>query len=162
MKYVLDANVFIEASKRYYSFDLAPAFWRCLLNHAGHGKIISIDRVFNELNRLNDKLAEWAQYDFRKYFISTDEDKIITKYSKIISWVQNNEQFTDTAKTLFANGADGWLVAYAAVHDVVIVTQETFKQEVKKQVPIPNVCKEFKVRYMDTFEMLRNLNVHFD
>lgn len=26
-KYILDANVFIEAHRRYYSFDIAPSFW---------------------------------------------------------------------------------------------------------------------------------------
>ena len=26
-RHLLDANVFIEAAKRYYAFDLAPSFW---------------------------------------------------------------------------------------------------------------------------------------
>lgn len=30
MKYCLDANVFVEAHRRYYAFDIAPPFWRAL------------------------------------------------------------------------------------------------------------------------------------
>ena len=29
--YLLDANVFIEGSKRYYGFDFCPAFWDWLM-----------------------------------------------------------------------------------------------------------------------------------
>jgi len=29
--YVLDANVFIEAARRYYAFDIAPKFWDTLI-----------------------------------------------------------------------------------------------------------------------------------
>jgi hypothetical protein len=29
--YVLDADVFIEASRRYYAFDIAPKFWDSLI-----------------------------------------------------------------------------------------------------------------------------------
>lgn len=45
IKYVLDANVFIEAARRYYAFDLAPAFWRALIKHAIQGRVLSIDRI---------------------------------------------------------------------------------------------------------------------
>ena len=31
--YLLDANVFMEAHRRYYAFDLCPGFWECLLHH---------------------------------------------------------------------------------------------------------------------------------
>lgn len=49
--YVLDANVFIQAARRYYAFDLAPAFWRALVDHASEGRVQSIDRVLRELER---------------------------------------------------------------------------------------------------------------
>jgi hypothetical protein len=31
-KYLLDSNVFIEAYRRYYSFDICPGFWDCLVH----------------------------------------------------------------------------------------------------------------------------------
>jgi len=36
-EYVLDANVFIEAARRYYAFDIAPPFWESLVQHAANG-----------------------------------------------------------------------------------------------------------------------------
>ena len=44
----------------------------------------------------------------------------------------------------------------------VVVTHEMFNVDVKKRVPLPNVCNEFGVKYCDTFAMLRDLKVRFD
>jgi len=38
-RYILDANVFIEATRRYYAFDLAPKFWDSLVHYAANGQI---------------------------------------------------------------------------------------------------------------------------
>lgn len=62
--YVLDANVFIEASRRYYAFDIAPSFWQILIDHAGKGQVLSIDHIKVELERGKDELAKWAKNDF--------------------------------------------------------------------------------------------------
>jgi len=45
LQYILDANVFIEAYKRYYAFDLCPGFWRSIEHYGAQGKLASIDRV---------------------------------------------------------------------------------------------------------------------
>ena len=39
---VIDANVLIEAYRRYYAFDLAPNFWGEIVNHVGAEKIVNI------------------------------------------------------------------------------------------------------------------------
>ena len=49
MDYALDANVFIEASRRYYSFAICPGFWQSLVHHHAQGHIFSIDRVKAEM-----------------------------------------------------------------------------------------------------------------
>jgi len=157
--YVLDANVFIEAARRYYAFDLVPRFWTILVEQANNGLIESIDRVKQELNRGNDELADWANTDFANAFASTNRDEIIEWYRNIIAWVINQNQFYDSAKSEFAKGADGWLVAYAKYENRIIVTQEILKPGSRKSVPIPNVCRYFNVRYIDTFDMLRAIRV---
>ena len=70
-------------------------------------------------------------------------------------------QFTDAARTEFASVADGWVIAYAAVNGLVVVTHEQFAPEAKRKVPMPNVCVEFDVEYVDTFSMLRELGETF-
>ncbi|MFZ4526127.1 MAG: DUF4411 family protein [Chlorobium sp.] len=57
--YLLDANVLISAARLYYAFDIVPSFWNTLVQRASYGKIISIDRVCDEINRGDDELVTW-------------------------------------------------------------------------------------------------------
>jgi hypothetical protein len=157
--FVLDANVFIQAHRHYYAFDLAPRFWEGLVQCAAKGHLESIDRVKQELERGKDELATWAGVTFSGAFVSTDDDGVLASYSDIMTWAMGQSQFSDAAKSDFAKGADGWLVAYAKVHGRVIVTHEALSLDIKKKIPIPNVCQAFNVRYVNTFEMMRELGM---
>lgn len=160
--YVLDANVFIEAARRYYAFDLAPKFWKELGHHVSAGHVQSIDRVKRELEQGKDDLAQWvSKGGFGAGFVSTSDKGVIQSYGEIMTWVQAHPQFLDGARADFAKGADGWLVAYAKGESGIVVTQEVADPNVKRRVPIPNVCQAFSVPFCDTFEMLRRLGVKF-
>ncbi len=87
--YALDANVFIEAHRRYYAFDLAPPFWQMLIDHASNGQVLSIDRVGDELKRGNDELANWASSSFHEFFVSTSDEEVIAAYRQIMVWSQS-------------------------------------------------------------------------
>jgi hypothetical protein len=154
--YVLDANVFIEAARRYYAFDLGTRFWDILSERATDGIIESIDRVKDELDK-EDELAEWANSSFVHAFRSTDHEDVINAYAEVMTWVQGQPQFNDAAKADFARGADGWLVAYAVAKGCIIVTHEVATPDARRRVPIPNVCEPFHVRFVNTFVMLREL-----
>jgi len=78
-----------------------------------------------------------------------------------MGWVQVRSQFSDAAKADFANGADGWLVAFAKSKGRIVVTHEVLDPNIRRKVPIPNVCNAFGVNYVDTFAMLRELGVRF-
>ena len=158
--YVLDANVFIEAARRYYAFDLNTRFWDILREQATNGVIESIDRVKDELDK-EDELAEWASSSFIHAFYSTDQEDVINAYAEIMTWVQGQSQFNDAAKADFARGADGWLVAYAVAKGRIVVTHEVAAPDAKSRVPIPNVCEPFQVRFVNTFVMLRELRARF-
>ena len=138
--FVLDANVFIEAARRYYAFDLAPAFWEKLVHYATNGRIESIDRVKLELDRGKDELAKWAGGPFAHAFACTGDQDIIDAYRDVIKWVNGQSQFLSVAKAEFASGADGWLVAYAKVKSRLVVTHEVVAADARRRVPIPNVC----------------------
>lgn len=159
IRYQLDANVFIEAARRYYAFDLVPTFWERLVDLANDGRVESIDRVRDELLRGKDELAEWIDGHFSEAFASTDDEEVMQSYSQIITWAMNQDQYTEAAKEEFARVADGWLVAYAHCKGHTLVTHEVPSQGSKKRVAIPDVCNAFNVSYLDTFKMLRNLGV---
>ena len=123
-KYVLDANVFMEAARRYYAFDLAPGFWAGLQRYASVGRVRSIDMVKLELDRGSDDLTDWANAEFKDAFATTSRQDVIDVYSRIVGWLAGRDQYTDAGKHKFASGADGWLVAIAIAGRYVVVTQE--------------------------------------
>lgn len=160
--YVLDANIFIEAANRYYAFDIAPCFWNAIIEQTGNGRIFSIDRVKDELERQDDDLAKWIKKFFYQWCDTTNQGDVIRDYANIMQWVMSNPQFFPEAKSSFAAGADGWLVAYAMARSCVVVTLEQYDRYIKRKIPIPNVCTYFRVPYIDTFAMLRKLGVKFN
>lgn len=84
---------------------------------------------------------------------------MIAAYREIIAWVQDNAQFTNAAKARFADDDDGWLVAYAKAKNCIVVTHEVVRPEAKNRVMIPNICQQFDVPFVNTFDMLRALGV---
>lgn len=157
--YVLDANVFIQAARSHYAFDLVPGFWVALLEHARAGHVCSIDHVKKELLDGNDDLAQWARTEFAFAFKSTDRDDVFEAYREIIAWSQQQSHLMNGAKADFARGADGWLVAYARVTGGTVVTHERYNPACRRRVLIPNVCRVFNVPVVDTYAMLRALGV---
>ena len=159
--FVLDANPFIEAKNRYYGFDLFPGFWKALLDHHRNGRICSIDRVFDELTGQGDELSDWVDNSVPDTFFKQCQDQaVIDCFQQIVSWVFA-EDFTPEARTEFASVADGWVIAFAKVNNLTVVTHEEFAPEAKKRVPMPNVCLEFDVPYVNTYAMLEELKVQF-
>lgn len=159
--FLLDSCVFIEAAKRYYAFDLAPGFWDKLMAHAKNEDLFSIDRVKKELEKGRDELTLWAKKDFSFAFASTNNQEIINQYSLLMNWANLNKQYKPEAKAEFADdeNADAWLLAYAKAKNVTIVTEEQLSLDAKGRIPIPNVCKEFGIPYINTFGVLRKLGV---
>ncbi len=159
--FVLDTNVFIEAHRRYYAQDICPGFWECLTHYCSEGQVLSIDRVRDEMLISPDQLSEWVNQAPDDLFVSSAEQSVVNAFMEMMGWVQGNGQFRSEAKEKFASVADGWLAAYARVHNAVVVTHEVFNPNAKKKVHLPNVCRQFDVDYRDTFEMLRELEVCF-
>lgn len=159
--YVLDTSVFVTAANNYYAFDLVPGFWECLKKEANNGKLISIDRVYDELLQGNDQLAKWTEQEFKSYFDSTNDNKIITEYKQVILWVTQQTQYNNGAKADFAQEyrADAWLVAYTKAKEAILVTCEKPDPLIKRMVPIPNACNALGITYTDTFAMLRQLGI---
>jgi hypothetical protein len=161
-RYLLDANAFIEAKNRYYGFDICPGFWSSLITQNIAKRVFSIDRIADELREQDDDVKSWVDGDVPDTFFKKTEDQaVIDRFQRMVSWVYSQSQFADAAKTEFASVADGWLVAYASVNGLVLVTHEQFAPDAKRKVPIPNVCIEFDVEFVNTFGMLRALGEKF-
>jgi hypothetical protein len=160
LKYILDANVFIEAYKRYYAFDLCPGFWRSIEHYGAQCLLASIDRVRDELQE-GDNLDTWKSQAPEPLFLPTDTEETLAAYVEIIQWAQKQTRLNDGAKTEFAQGVDAWLIAFAKANNLTMITHEQPAPESKKDIKIPDVCKAFNIECKNTFDMLRDLQISY-
>jgi hypothetical protein len=158
MAYLLDTNVFIEAKRRYYGFDFCPAFWDWLVEAGGRKLVFSVEKVHDELISGGDDLSDWAQ-DLHEAFFLPPDGSTIRSLATAVDWARG-ENFRQGAVNAFADDADAYLVAHAQAHNFVVVNQEIPSDGIK-QVKIPNVCVALKVKYINTFEMLRREKARF-
>jgi hypothetical protein len=153
--------VFIEAARRYYALDIAPRFWEVLLEKAKAGLLLSIDRVKDELDRSKDELMKWLKRHFRRYIRKTSESNTIESYRQLMQWIQHQEQYRANAKQDFVreDNADAWVIAFAMAHSCIVVTQEISDPQSKRRIKIPDVCKAWEITCINTFDMMRRLDI---
>lgn len=161
-KYALDANVLINFHRNFYPFDIAPAFWRQLIEK-GNFKVILLDKIKNEIYSNEDQLSEWLKTNEVSFATKKSGDaNILPNYTKILASIMDNQQYKESAKSEFASVADSWLCALALTYDHVIVTQETYEPHIKRRVKIPNVCNEFNITYINLQQFVREIGIRFD
>lgn len=154
--FIVDANVFIDLAL-YYPDDIAPTFWPQLAECAEAKQWLSIDRVRAEIAMKEDWVSEWAN-DHKTFFMSTERNDVATEYGRIQEWASRQE-YRQAALDGLGRGADGWLVAYAVVEDLRVVTNEVAEPLNRKNVKIPDICKAFGVDCVNMFGMIRALGI---
>lgn len=156
--YILDSNTFIDAKNRYYAFDIVPTFWDKLLVYSEE-KIKTIDYIRAEVLQGKDDLSTWFSDFYMPYIASTMDNQVQVKFAQIAEYVSGHERYKQSEKERFLSKADPWLIAYASVHNDVVVTHEVSGGMGTTKVKIPDICNYFKVPYMNVFEMMRQLNI---
>lgn len=158
-RYLLDANIFIQAKNLHYGFDFCPAFWKWLVRQNKGGIVGSLGSVKKELLDGNDELTDWVKNEGKNLFIDIDAPTV-QKFSDISLWLSNQNYESAEIKT-FSEAADFQLVAYALAHGCKIVTHEAFEGGATKKVKIPDVCEGFEVDCMLPYKMLRDEQARF-
>ncbi|MBO9186226.1 DUF4411 family protein [Rhizobium sp. L80/93] len=161
MKFLLDSNIFIEAKNRYYGFDICPGFWDWI-DHVCANDVASIVEVRDELIDGRDDLADWiTARNEVAWFLRVDDDATQSNFVEVADHV-SNAGYTASAVAKFLSKADPWLIAKAITLGATIVTHETVGQpSAKNRVMIPNVCVNFGVPCLDTFDALRQMSASF-
>lgn len=152
MSYLLDANVFIQAKNLHYGLDFCPAFWQWLIVNSASGRVLSIDKVSDELAAGSDALADWAKQHGSALFRATDA-VVAAQFGKVSAWV-TGQQYEPAAITTFLQVADYYLIAHALAGGHTVVTHEV-PADTTKRIKIPNVCAGLNLRFMTPYEMLR-------
>ena len=169
MAYIVDSNGFIQADNLYYGRDFCPAYWDWLQAKGQAGRVISIDRVYDEIQAKQDALARWAaQPAVRSLFLSSDDAATAAALRQVFAWVQtrrtdSGEQFYGDAarNNFFSGGADPYLIAYALGHGHTVVTAESNNPANRRKVLIPVVCDGLDVEWVSIFDLLRREQARF-
>lgn len=151
MKYLLDANVFIEAKNRYYGMDIAPGFWSWLESEHEDDLLATVRAVYNEIVPGGDDLAVWMAAHPTMALDVEPEDG--PQFTQLSDWLTSSGRYQQPAIIEFLSVADYQLVAQAATRGAIVVTHEI--PSVGKRVKIPDACNALSVEWMDPFTMLR-------
>jgi hypothetical protein len=158
MTYLLDANVFMAASRLHYGLDFCPAFWEWLVEANNASRVFSIERVANEIQAGDDSLTAWAAARGPEFFLKPDT-ALQSALGTVAQWV-TGQRYEPAAISGFLQVADYYLVAHSLAHNHVVVTHEVPAGSTRR-VKIPNVCIGVGVRHMTPFEMLRRERARF-
>jgi hypothetical protein len=153
----LDANVFIQAHRHYYGFNIAPGFWTALEAHARADELRSPQKVLDiEIAINKDPLADWAKQIGTELFVPDGKEEQLA-VGKISAHVLG--KYPRAQADLFLGKADPWVIAHALVDKGTVVTLETKVPDNSQTPKIPNVCDQFGIESIDTFELLSRLGV---
>ena len=162
MKYVFDTNIFIDAHRQFYAMDIAPLYWSVLENYINNQNFVLIDKVYDEIAKLNDGLSIWIKQhkNIKKYSTNTSKS-VLSEYANVMNAIRNNSQYNDDAVKLWDNKkvADPWIIAVALVEKSIIVTHESRvyggSNQPYKRLKIPDVAAQFNIRCMNLFDFMR-------
>lgn len=157
--YLLDANTYIQAKNFYYGMDICPAYWDFLDATFLSGDVCSIHQVYRELTDGNDKLKDWVKQR-KEHFITNDDEATQNIYADIARHVIAAGYNANSADK-FLEKADAWIIAKAINLGATVVSHESIVQAQSKRVKVPNVCNDFGVDCISTFEFLRRVNAKF-
>ena len=164
--YVVDSNFFIEAHRATYPLDVAHSFWNKVKQLAYDGKIVSIDKVKNEIyDNHEDALKQWCIDNLPQNFFK-DSSQLMTAYNQVINWaVSRSAHYLPKALAEFldADEADAFVVAFALAdsQNRKIVTQEKSQPNRINKIKIPEASNALGVQYCNTIEMFRQLGETF-
>lgn len=159
MIYLLDTNVLIEASRRYYAFDLCPGFWRWVTGAMSNGTVRSVDAVRAELEAKDDELSAWVKDGATDLFLSPTQASMVGM-ARVMGTV--TPKYEKPSVDAFARKADAVLIAHALAHQYTVVTEEGSAPHSTKKIKIPDVCRLLGVACVDTFSLLRSQRAAFE
>jgi len=159
MAYLLDADAFIRAKRVHYGFDFCPAFWDWLIVAHTDGRVLSVERVGEELRTGDDELSEWARERGPSFFRTPDQSEL-PAFAQVSAWAKG-QNYVATAITTFLQVADYYLVAQALAGNHMVVTHEVPSAS-SRRIKIPDACIGLGVSHLTPFEMLRRERVRFE
>lgn len=162
MIYLLDANAFMEASRLYYAFDVAPGFWKWLKGSDLSGKVGSVKSVKDEITRGVGGLVTWAK-SLPDSFWLADTDASARELAALAAWANDPDRtYRSEAVAEFMASADLRLIAQAKAINATVVTREVPAPDSKRRIKIPDACDQNGVSWTDPFTVYRSLGLRLN
>lgn len=159
MMYLLDANAFMEASRLYYGFDVAPGFWKWLEGSDLSGRVASVKSVKDEITSGVGDLVAWAQTLPDEFWL-TDTTDSAAELANLASWANHPGRiYRPEAVSEFMGSTDLRLIAQAAAINATVVTREVPAPNSQRRIKIPDACDQNGVAWTDPFSAYRALGL---
>ena len=158
--YLLDANVFITAERDYYSLDRVPEFWDWLIHMGKNGRIKTPQEIYDEVVDGKGALVDWMKDNQTALLL--DEFTPIELVNTVLEQGYADDLDDEEIEKI---GRDPFLIAYAH-SDIgrrsVVTTEHSRPKRIRANRHIPDVCDDFGVFCINTFELIRRLNFRTD
>ena len=145
MIYLLDANVLITASNKYYLINRIPEFWEWLLYQANAGNVKMPREIIEEVlegRKKDDLLLDWMKDNKDILLLNEDVDPIL--FRQVVEEGYAPDLNDSEVEGL---GKDPFLVAYALAESnrSVVTTEVSAPAKTRQNRKLPNVCETFSV-----------------
>jgi hypothetical protein len=159
MMFLLDANAFMEASRLYYDFDIAPGFWSWLEKPSLAGQVGSMQVIKDEITAGTGQLVTWASGLPPEFWLQETAETVAVM-ADLSAWAAHpSRPYSQAAVNEFLGSADLRIVAHASAIGATVVTREQPGPDSKKSVKIPEACDEVNVVWTDPFSAYRALGL---
>lgn len=152
--YIIDTSSLIELNK-HNPMDIYHTPWQKMEGLIQTGRLYAPREVLDEINRLDDTLAQWAKKHNNMFKEPTKEQIQIVKeiLKKYPSLIKKGKRYA----------ADPWVIALAIEMirnpqstliemKRIVVTEEKIRGN---KVKIPYVCQEYTIEAIDILDMFR-------
>ncbi len=157
-KYCLDANVLIEAWRKYYNPKFCPDYWKILTELGKSGRIFIPELVYEEIVRTEDNLSTWLKQS--KIPISKINESVTICLQKVYATNPSHKNLVDSTRG--RSLADPWVIAHALHQNATVVTKENKETALNsKRIKIPNFCDNMNIRWVDDFQFIHELDIKF-
>lgn len=160
MMLLLDANAFMEASRFYYSFRIAPGYWNWLVTQFEAGNVASVESVYAEIKVGHGELVSWAKDPALSGFWLPDTADSVAATIDLANWAAHPDRpFKQSAVDEFMDSADLQLAAHARAIGATVVTRETSDPNCKKRVKLPDAASAVGVACIQPFQAYERLGL---
>lgn len=136
--YVIDTGIWIDLHK-YYPQDLFPDIWDELNQLFTEGRLWSPAEVRRELMQGWDDLAKRVDQEFPGIFVPDDNIFLqMVANVRLACPTLQNPQSTN-------NIADLHIVAFASIHEGIVICNELAAKPSSTRMKVPDACKLFSI-----------------